>query len=100
MKLLSEFVALPTKPRFFIWGKLSPLGPGQKCYDMPGMFLLQRDLEEVARRVNARLIDMQEPMRPFFLETLPDLLHPNADGARIIAEATYKVLMSQEEEKV
>ena len=79
--------------RIFIWTKLAPLGEGQKFYRSPEPFLMQRDLEETATRVGAVGIDMQEPLRENMDAILAhDKIHPNAEGAGIIAEATFAAM--------
>lgn len=54
---------------------------------------MQADLKEVARRCKAIGIDMQEPLRDKMDEIFAkDHIHPNAEGAKIIAETTFKAL--------
>ncbi len=93
MTLLADFKKANKKTKFFIWTKLSPLTQGQKFYRSPEPFLMQADLEEVARRCKAVGIDMQEPLRAdqdaIFAK---DHIHPDAAGAKIIAETTFAAL--------
>lgn len=51
----------------------------------------QETIEEVARLANTGLIDLQEGLynRP---DLLPDALHPNAEGAAILARTVYGAL--------
>lgn len=51
----------------------------------------QTMIEEVARRTGLHLIDLQEPLyhRP---DLLPDSLHPDAEGAQILAQTVYSAL--------
>jgi lysophospholipase L1-like esterase len=93
--LLKDYQALPTKPKLYIWGKLAPLAPGQKFYRSAEPFLMQTELKKVAKEMNATLIDMQEPLRDGLLTLFPDNIHPNADGAKIIAEVTHKALTTE-----
>ena len=54
---------------------------------------MQTDLDEVAKRMDAVGIDMQEPLREKMDEIFAkDKIHPNAEGARIIAETTFDAL--------
>lgn len=79
--------------KFYIWTKLSPLAEGQRFYRSPEPFLMQRDLEAVAALVGATGIDMQEPLREKMDAIFAkDKIHPNVEGARIIAEATFKAM--------
>ena len=99
MTLLADYVQQSPKPKFYIWTKLSPLTEGQRFYRSPEPFLMQRDLEEVARMTRARGIDMQEPLRESMdLIFAKDKIHPDAGGARTIAEATFKALTEPEPE--
>ena len=80
-------------PKIFIWTKLSPLAEGQKFYRSPEPFLMQADLEAVAKKMNAVGLDMQEPLREKMDEIFArDKIHPNAEGAHIIAEMTFEKL--------
>ena len=101
MTLLADYVQQSPKPKFYIWTKLSPLTEGQRFYRSPEPFLMQTDLERVARVSHARGIDMQEPLREKMDEILAkDKIHPNAEGARIIAETTFKAMTSPEPDPV
>ena len=97
MTMLGDYAQLPTKPKLFIWTKLAPLAEGQRFYRSPEPFLMQNDLEEVIRRTHARGIDMQEPLREGMDDIFArDKIHPNAAGARIIAETTFKAMVEDE----
>lgn len=93
LQLLADYKKANRNAKFYIWTKLAPLIAGQRFYRSPEPFLMQADLEKVARRARAVGIDMQEPFR----ETMDavfarDKIHPNADGAKIIAETTFRSL--------
>ena len=101
LALLGDYRKANPKAKLFIWTKLSPLAEGQRFYRSPEPFLMQADLEEVAKRMNAVGIDMQEPLRERMDEIFArDKIHPNADGARIIAETTFKVMTMPAPERV
>ena len=98
--LLGDYRKANPKAKLFIWTKLSPLAEGQRFYRSPEPFLMQADLEEVAKRMSAVGIDMQEPLREKMDEIFArDKIHPNAEGARIISETTFKVLTGCAEAK-
>ncbi len=99
LKLLGDYTRLSSKPKIFIWGKLSPLAPGQKFYRAPDPFLMQKSLSEVAEKIGAITIDMQEPLRPVLLSVFPDKLHPNAAGAKIIAETVRDAILDNADPK-
>ena len=93
LALLGDYRKANSKAKFFIWTKLSPLAEGQRFHRSPEPFLMQLDLDEVARRVGADGIDMQEPLREKMDEIFArDRIHPNAEGARIIGETTFKAM--------
>ena len=94
--LLDDYKQVNPKVKFFIWTKLSPLAEGQKFYRSTEPFLMQIDLEAVAKKVGATGIDMQAPLR-FEMDSIfaKDKIHPNAAGARIIAETTAKYLKGE-----
>lgn len=98
--LLADYQALPTKPKLYIWGKLAPLAPGQKFYRSPEPFLMQTELAKVAAATGAKLIDMQEPLRPLLMTAFPDKIHPTAEGAKVIAQTTYEALTAPAETPV
>jgi lysophospholipase L1-like esterase len=90
LALLGDYRKANPKVKPFIWTKLSPLAEGQRFYRSPEPFLMQADLEEVAKRMSAVGIDMQEPLREEMDDIFArDKIHPNAEGARIIAEKTF-----------
>ena len=94
LALLDDYRKANPKAKFAIWTKLSPLAEGQKFYRSPEPFLMQADLEAVAKKMNAVGIDMQDPLREKMDEIFArDKIHPNAEGARIIAETTFKALV-------
>ena len=100
LKLLMDYRRANDEAKIFIWTKLSPLAEGQKFYRSPEPFLMQSDLEVVASLCGSWSggpdgIDMQEPLREKMDEIFAhDKIHPNAEGARIIAETTFKALQA------
>lgn len=91
--LLADYKKANRGAKFYIWTKLAPLIEGQKFYRSPEPFLMQADLEKVAHRARAVGIDMQEPFRnEMDVIFAKDKIHPNADGAKIIAETTFAAL--------
>ena len=93
LALLEDYRKANPKVKFAIWTKLSPLAEGQKFYRSPEPFLMQADLEAVAKKMDAVCIDMQEPLCEKMDEIFArDKIHPNAEGAHIIAELTFAKL--------
>ena len=105
--LLFDYNKANRRAKIFIWTKLSPLTEGQRFYRSPAPFLMQADLEAVAHLCESFdwsgglcSIDMQEPLREKMDEIFAkDRIHPNAEGACIIAETTFKVLTGCAEAK-
>ena len=93
LSLLDDYRKANSNAKFYIWTKLSPLAEGQKFYRSPEPFLMQADLEVVAKKMDAVGLDMQEPLREKMDEIFArDKIHPNAEGARIIAETTFEAV--------
>lgn len=93
LDLLRDYKKVNKGVRFYIWTKLSPLAEGQKFYRSPEPFLMQKDLERIAAEADAVGIDMQEPLREVIDEVLAkDKIHPDKNGAGIIAEATFRAM--------
>lgn len=95
LSLLDDYRKANPKSKLCIWTKFSPLAEGQKFHRSPEPFLMQRDLEVVAKRMNAIGIDMQWPLRENMDEIFArDKIHPNAEGTRIIAEVTHATIFT------
>ena len=93
LSLLDDYRKANSNAKFYIWTKLSPLAEGQKFYRSPEPFLMQADLEAVAKKMDAVGLDMQEPLREKMDEIFArDKIHPNAEGAKIIAETTFEAV--------
>lgn len=92
LALLADYQKLPTRPKLFLWTKLAPLAPGQRVYEWPEPFLMQRELEAVARQADAVGIDMYQPLQAEAARLMPDKIHPNAEGAKLVALATAEIL--------
>ena len=98
--LLGDYRKVKAKVKLYLWTKLSPLAEGQRFYRSPEPFLMQTDLEKVAAKMQAVGIDMQEPLREKMDEIFArDKIHPNAEGARIIAETTFRVMTEERKRK-
>ena len=102
MTLLADYAKLSPKPKFYIWTKLSPLTKGQNFYRSPEPFLMQIDLEEIARRTKATGIDMFTPFKGDRMDAVfaRDHIHPDPEGAKIIAETTFKAITTKPEPKL
>lgn len=94
LRLLADYERLPAKPQFILWTRLMPTGSKHRCaaQDWPEPFLVQLDLKQVARRVDAIELDMESPFLQETDRLLPDGIHPGPEGAQIIARQTADVL--------
>jgi sialate O-acetylesterase len=92
-QLIDAFITSGSTPLFIQWSPLAPIYPGQTFYGDPDVGILNDWIREAAASTNAVLLDMETALlgRP---EWFPDNLHPNADGAREIAESTFCLLDS------
>jgi len=97
--LLKGFVRKDgTYPRFIIWTRLAPLGKKHFSKGSPNPFVMERDLEQVARDVGAETMDMYTPLLPY-CETAhfaEDGCHPEGGGQRVIAEVTARQILSRD----
>ena len=97
--LLEDYRSGNPRVKLYIWTKLSPLAEGQAFHRSPEPFLMQADLERVVETLYAgggdiTGIDMQEPLREKMDGIFArDKIHPNPEGARIIAETTFQALL-------
>lgn len=101
LTMMRDYSQANPKVKFYLWTKLSPLTNGQRFYRSAEPFLMQADLETVAKELGARAIDMQKPlMADCDAIFANDKIHPNPDGAKIIAEATFKALTEEAASRV
>jgi len=92
-QLVDAFATSGADPLFIQWNPLAPLYPGQTFYGDPNVVILNDWIREAAANTNAMFLDMETPLlgHP---EWFPDNIHPNAIGAREIAETTFCLLDS------
>ena len=83
--LINAYRRLPSEPKVVIWGKLAPLFPGQAFYESPRLDLIQQALHKIVKQTGVESIDMYSPLVQAG-DSFPDKLHPNASGAKLIAQ--------------
>jgi len=88
--LIDSFRMLPTKPKVWIC-KMTPIFHGHprfKSGTRDWFWQIQKKIEVVANGKNTELIDLHTPLysRP---DLFPDNLHPNKEGALILAKTVY-----------
>lgn len=85
--LIESYRALPSEPTVIIWHKLAPLFPGQAFYENPRLALIQQALDRVVDATGVETLDMSAPFADA-AERFPDKIHPDAEGAGMIADVT------------
>ncbi len=88
--LIDSFKAVNPKAEFFV-ARMSPIfhwHPRFQSGTRDWYWQIQKAIEQVAKNNNATLIDFQEPLydKPHLM---PDALHPDAEGAELLAECVY-----------
>ncbi|MGB0993853.1 MAG: GDSL-type esterase/lipase family protein [Akkermansiaceae bacterium] len=90
-ELIQAYKTLNTYPRVIVWDKLAPLFKGQKFYGDPQLKSINAAITTAAKLEKIDTLDMATPFKGKG-EMFPDHIHPNADGAKIIAEQTAAML--------
>jgi lysophospholipase L1-like esterase len=94
--LVREFQGLPSKPKVYVCRPV-PVVP-------PGAFNISADvldngvipaLDQAAKETGAQVIDLHATLADH-PDLLPDKVHPNAEGAKLMAQAIAKVLTAKE----
>ncbi len=91
-EIIAAFRALPSKPRIILWHPLSPLFPGHPYHGHPVVQELNARTARVAAETKAETIDLHAPLDGHPEWFARDSIHPNAEGARRIAEITRDYL--------
>ncbi len=95
-ELLKAFTRNGRSPRLIMWTRLAPVGKGHRMKGKPDPFVLERELETVAREVGAEPLDMYAPLLPY-AETAHyagDGCHPEGGAQRVIADMTARAIVS------
>lgn len=94
LDMISIYQNLPTQPKVFIC-RMSPTFSGHHWFEegMRESFKeIQAKIDDIATKAGIDIIDLHEPLYRF-PELLPDNLHPNKEGASIIAQKVYSTLV-------
>jgi hypothetical protein len=91
-EIVTRFQALPSKPRLFLC-TLTPIAPPEHQVQVNQLIrdTLNPAIRAVAARTGAQIIDISAAY-PNRLELLPDGLHPNPEGAELIARTVLAAL--------
>ena len=89
--LVKSFLALESKPRVFLCRPVPVFGQGNFDITEENLQQLMPRIEAVAAELNVGVIDMHAALadKP---EMIPDLVHPNAEGAGEMARTAYAAL--------
>lgn len=90
-KLIASFQALESKPRIFICRPVPVIGDGAWGINEAGIQEQIPILDKLAKEMGLGIIDMHAALKDH-PEMIPDKVHPNAEGAKKMAEAARAVL--------
>jgi len=89
--LLEKYKSLDSYPRIIIWHELAPLFKGQKYFGHKNVGEINKAIGKVAKEMKIETIDMAKPFKGK-AAMFPDHIHPNADGATVIAKEVAKII--------
>jgi len=89
--LVKSFLELQSKPRVFICRPVPVIGKGNFNITEENLQKLLPHIDAVAKELNVGLIDMYAALekKPEFI---PDGVHPNSEGAALMAQAAFTSL--------
>lgn len=93
-KLIESFHALESKPRVFICRPVPVIGNGAFNITEAGVQEQIPILDKLAKDLGVGVIDMYAALKDS-PELIPDKVHPNAEGAKKMAEAAKAVLVGK-----
>ena len=93
--LVESFRSLQTKPRIYICTPCPVVGSGAFDINNAGVLEEVSWIKELAAELNVGLVDMNAAFAGKS-NLLPDKVHPNAEGATLLASAAYSVLTGKE----
>lgn len=90
-QLIGSFKALETKPRIYLCRPCPVVGDGNWGINDANIQVEIQWVNEIAKEMGLGIIDMNAPLvgKP---ELIPDKVHPNKEGYRVMAVAAYTVL--------
>ncbi|MDX1680518.1 MAG: GDSL-type esterase/lipase family protein [Akkermansiaceae bacterium] len=94
-QLVASFQALETKPRIYICRPCPVFGKGAFRIKPENMAEQRPMTESIIKELAVGMIDMNAPLedRP---ELIPDKIHPNKAGYRVMAATAYEALTGKE----
>ena len=95
-RLVDAFEQLPSHPKVYL---CLPIPSDRKEWGIRDSVLVSGVipyLREVAHERNLPVIDLRTPMLPHYLQDYTDGVHPNKQGAEIIAREIYRALTGKD----
>ena len=93
--LVESFRSLQTEPRIYICTPCPVVGSGAFDINNAGVLKEVAWIKELAAELNVGLVDMNAAFAGKS-NLLPDKVHPNAEGATLLASAAYSALTGKE----
>lgn len=94
-ELIGRFKALPTRPKIYLCRPVPVVGAGNWGINEAGVLDLMPAIDRVAASEGCRTIDLHAALAG--RETLiPDRVHPNAEGAGVLARAVFAALVGRD----
>lgn len=91
-ELIDTYSALETKPKIYLCLPVECFG--SKYADEDCLKIVRKEIRAVAKARGIEIINMYSALKGR-KELFPDNLHPNAEGARIMAEKVFKKIAAQ-----
>ena len=93
--LVGQFAALPSKPKIYVCHPVDVPGPGNYGINDAGLAVEMPMIETLAKEMGLTVIDLHTPFvgKP---ELLPDRVHPNTDGATLMAKTVAASLIAKQ----
>ncbi|OVE77499.1 hypothetical protein BVX99_02530 [bacterium F16] len=99
VELINAFQALDSKPTIWV---CNPTPAFRKKYGIDPVALREEvtpKVDDVANITTVKVIDLYEPLKDK-AKLVPDFIHPNSDGAKIIAETVFDAIRRSREHNI
>jgi lysophospholipase L1-like esterase len=91
--LVESFQKLPNKPIIFVCRPCPVPGAGNFGINDPNLQVVIQHVDQLAKAKNLPVIDMHQALKNH-PELLPDRVHPNTEGAALMAKAASEAILS------
>lgn len=93
--LVKSFQELESKPRVYLCRPCPVLEPGNFGISDKNLQVFIERLDALAKELNLGVIDFHQALKDK-PELIPDRVHPNAEGAEVMARTAYQALTGKE----